>query len=157
MYSSSSLLVVLFTVLALFSVTVESRQSVKFGKSFNGKNTWFAGKDAQSVACYGDLENNSNVNAQDSWHIAAVNMDSYSGGEKSACFECAKITYKKRSVIVRIVDDCQGCASNQMDLSKSAFDSLAPLSVGEINTKIQWVKCPSKGIKWPTSPKIKNS
>ncbi|KAG0055301.1 hypothetical protein BGZ83_009059 [Gryganskiella cystojenkinii] len=155
--SQSSILVALFTILAFFSITVESKQSVKFGKTFSGKNTWFAGKDARSVACYGDLEGNSNVNVNDAWHIGAVNLNSYSGGEKAACFECAKITYKRRSVIVRIIDDCQGCASNQIDLSKSAFSSLASLSVGVINSQVQWVKCPSKGIKWPSSPKVKNS
>ncbi|GJJ76610.1 hypothetical protein EMPS_08969 [Entomortierella parvispora] len=157
MHSTSSFLLALFAVLALFSITAESKMSIKFGKSFSGKNTWFAGKDAQSVACYGDLENNSHVNAEDSWHIGAVNMDSYSGGEKAACFECAKITYKKRSVIIRIIDDCAGCDSNQIDLSMDAFTSLAPASVGEINTSIQWVKCPTKGIKWPSTPKVKSS
>ncbi|KAI7816982.1 RlpA-like double-psi beta-barrel-protein domain-containing protein-containing protein [Gamsiella multidivaricata] len=110
----------------------------------------------KQVACYGDLLGNSHVNAGDSWHIAAVHMAHYKGGEKTACFECAKITSGRRSVIVRIIDDCAGCAPNQIDLTASAFKILAPLSQGVVKTTYQFVRCPSRGnLKWPKSPKIR--
>jgi len=147
-------------VIAVLSI-VEAKKSkatqvVKFGKKTSGKSTWFEGHDLKAVACYGDLEGNSNVNAGDSWHIGAVHMNYYKGGEKAACFECAKITSGRRSVVVRIIDDCAGCAPNQIDLTASAFKELAPLSQGVVHTVYEWVRCPSNGnLKWPKSPKVK--
>ncbi|KAF8935458.1 RlpA-like double-psi beta-barrel-protein domain-containing protein-containing protein [Dissophora ornata] len=144
-------------VVAILATTVEAGQNVKWGKAAAGKSTWFNGHDLKGVACYGDLENNSNVNAQDSWHIAAVHMASYTGGERAACFECVKITANRRSVVVRIIDDCAGCAPNQIDLTASAFKILAPLSQGVVKTSYEFVRCPTSGIKWPKSPAPKSN
>ncbi|KAG0307336.1 hypothetical protein BGZ98_000511 [Dissophora globulifera] len=142
-------------VIALMATAVEAGQSIKFGQTKSGKSTWFNGRDLKGAACYGDLQNK-NVNAQDSWHIAAVHMASYSGNEKSACFECVKITANKRSVIARIIDDCAGCSASQIDLTASAFKILAPLSQGVVKTQYQFVRCPTSGIKWPSSPAPKS-
>ncbi|KAG0326305.1 hypothetical protein BGZ99_009743 [Dissophora globulifera] len=134
-------------------VDAKATQSVKFTKKVKGLSTWFNGHDLKAVACYGDLKGNSHVNAGDGWHIGAVHMKYYKGGEKAACFECAKITAGKRSVIVRIIDDCAGCKPNQIDLTASAFKILAPLSQGVVHTTYEFVRCPSKGsLKWPKSP-----
>ncbi|KAF8981958.1 hypothetical protein BGZ46_002058 [Entomortierella lignicola] len=143
------------TILAVLTTT-QAGQVVKFGQSHSGKSTWFDGNDLKGAACYGDLLNQ-NKNAKDSWHIGAVHMDSYSKGEKAACFECAKITANRRSVIVRIIDDCAGCAPNQIDLTRSAFKILAPLSQGVVKTTYQFVKCPSGGSFWPSSPSPRSS
>ncbi|KAF9584181.1 hypothetical protein BGW38_007319 [Lunasporangiospora selenospora] len=133
-------------------------QVVKFRKSMGGKSTWFNGKDLKGAACYGNLMGNSNVNAADNWHIGAVHMASYKGNFKAACFECARITYNRRSIIVRLIDDCAGCAPNQIDLTASAFKALAPLSKGVINTKYEFIPCPSRGkLAWPKSPAPKKN
>ncbi|GJJ69557.1 hypothetical protein EMPS_01904 [Entomortierella parvispora] len=133
--------------------------TIKWGHKIKGVSTWFNGSDLKGAACYGDLENNSNVNAQDGWHIGAVPMKFYKDGVNAACFECAKITVGKRSVIVRIIDDCAGCAPNQIDLTASAFQCLAPLSQGVVNHVYEFVRCPSSGsaLKWPKSPAPKNN
>ncbi|KAG0046385.1 hypothetical protein BGZ83_008439 [Gryganskiella cystojenkinii] len=166
-FSQLSALLMVMTM-AIVSVVVEASDfkgkhgatnTVKFGHKIKGLSTWFNGHDLRGAACYGDLENNSNVNAADSWHIGAVHMKFYKGGEKTACFECAKITAGRRSVIVRIIDDCAGCAPNQIDLTATAFKALAPLSQGIVHTVYQFVRCPSSGsaLKWPKSPKVKSS
>ncbi|KAK3821983.1 MAG: RlpA-like double-psi beta-barrel-protein domain-containing protein-containing protein [Linnemannia elongata] len=132
-------------------------QTVRFGKKISGKSTWFNGHDLKGAACYGNLMGNSHVNAGDSWMIGAVHMKHYKGGDRTACFECAKITAGKRSIVVRIIDDCAGCAPNQIDLTASAFKKLAPLSQGVVKTTYEFVRCPSKGnLKWPKSPKPKS-
>ncbi|KAF9171121.1 hypothetical protein BGX21_006892 [Mortierella sp. AD011] len=154
MHFSRFSILVIVAVLAILTATVEASQKVKIGKKQSGKSTWFNGHDLKGAACYGDLEDK-NVNAKDNWRIGAVHMKSFSGGEKSACFQCAKITANKHSVVVRIIDDCAGCASNQIDLTSSAFKILAPLSKGVVKTTFQWVKCPSGGKFWPSSPKPK--
>ncbi|KAK3844941.1 MAG: hypothetical protein J3R72DRAFT_521660 [Linnemannia gamsii] len=62
----------------------------------------------------------------------------------------------KRSIVVRIIDDCAGCAPNQVDLTATAFKKLAPLNQGVVKTTYEFVRCPSKGnLKWPKSPKVK--
>ncbi|KAF9357199.1 hypothetical protein BGX26_004072 [Mortierella sp. AD094] len=144
-------ILVIAAILAILTATAEAGQNVKIGKSQKGKSTWFNGHDLKDVACYGDLENK-NVNAKDGWHIGAVHMKSYSKGEKDACFQCAKITANRRSVVVRVIDDCAGCAPNQIDLTASAFKILAPLSQGVVTTTYEWVKCPKSSF-WPSSPK----
>ncbi|KAF9357286.1 hypothetical protein BGX26_003985 [Mortierella sp. AD094] len=148
-------------VIAFVSLTEasEPKQNVRFGKKVFGHSTWFNGHDLKAVACYGDLENNSNVNAGDGWHIGAVHMDFYKS-EKSVCFECVKITALKksskqptRSVVVRIIDDCAGCHPTQIDLTASAFKQLANLNDGVVYTQYEFVRCPTRGnLKWPKSP-----
>ncbi|KAF9363030.1 hypothetical protein BGX34_005038 [Mortierella sp. NVP85] len=147
-------------VLALISVAeAGATQTVRFNKDRSGVSTWFNGHQLKSVACYGDLMGNSHVNAADGWHIGAVHMAAYKGGEKSVCFECAKVTVGHRSIIVRIIDDCAGCKPNQIDLTASAFKVLAPLSKGVIKTSYRFIRCPSSGslLKWPKSPAVRRS
>ncbi|KAF9918557.1 hypothetical protein BX616_007857 [Lobosporangium transversale] len=124
----------------------------------NGVSTWFNGHDLKGAACYGTLLGNSHVDAKDGWYIGAVRMKHYVGGYRAACFECARITSGRRSIIVRIIDDCAGCKPNQIDLTASAFKALAPLSRGVIHTKYEFIRCPSRGnLKWPKSPKARSN
>ncbi|KAG0346910.1 hypothetical protein BG004_000551 [Podila humilis] len=134
-------------------------QVVRWNKKMSGVSTWFNGHDLKGAACYGNLMGNSNVNARDNWHIGAVHMASYVKGNRGACFECAKITRGKKSIIVRIIDDCASCKPNQIDLTASAFKALAPLRVGVIKTTYEFIRCPSRGsaMKWPKSPAVKKN
>ncbi|KAF9185840.1 hypothetical protein BGZ51_007635 [Haplosporangium sp. Z 767] len=128
-------------------------QTVKYGRKLTGKSTWFNGHHLKGAACYGNLMGNSHVNAKDSWHIGAVNTRHYKGGDRAVCFECAKVTYNRRSIIVRIIDACSSCTANHIDLTASAFKTLAPLSKGVIKTTYEFVRCPQRGnLKWPKSP-----
>ncbi|KAF9933004.1 hypothetical protein FBU30_006828 [Linnemannia zychae] len=158
MYFTKIALMVTMTVFALLSAvsSVEAATTIQFGKKASGKATWFRGKDAEDVACYGILQNK-NVNAQDSWHIAAMRLSQFSGGVKNACFECLRITAGSRSVIARIIDDCSSCGSGHVDLSLSAFTKLAPKDKGVVKITYEFVRCPSSGsdLKWPKSPSVK--
>ncbi|KAF9319337.1 hypothetical protein BG003_009418 [Podila horticola] len=149
----------IFAVVVAIVSTVEAKrtQVVRWNKKMSGLSTWFNGHDLKSTACYGNLLGNSHVNAQDGWHIGAVHMDYYVKGYKAACFECAKISYGKKSIIVRIIDDCAGCKPNQIDLTASAFKALAPLSQGVVKTTYEFVRCPSSHLKWPKSPVVRKN
>ncbi|KAF9149359.1 hypothetical protein BG015_008843 [Linnemannia schmuckeri] len=153
-------LMVAMTLFALLSVisTSEAATKIQFGKKASGKATWFNGRDAEDVACYGILENK-DVNAKDSWHIAAMRLSQFTGGVKKACFECLRVTAGSRSVIARIIDDCSSCGSGHVDLSLSAFTKLAPKSKGVVSIKYEFVRCPSSGsnLKWPKSPAVKKN
>ncbi|KAF9266024.1 barwin-like endoglucanase [Marasmius fiardii PR-910] len=53
------------------------------------------------------------------------------------CGKKAKVSHAGKSVTVTIVDRCPGCGNSGIDLSPSAFEKLAPLSVGRLS-----------GVKW---------
>ena len=48
-----------------------------------------------------------------------------------------RVTYGKKSVTVTVADTCPGCAVGSVDLTPTAFQKLAPLSVGRLH-----------GVKW---------
>ncbi|MFI6699364.1 RlpA-like double-psi beta-barrel domain-containing protein [Streptomyces sp. NPDC050509] len=43
------------------------------------------------------------------------------------------------SVVVRVVDKCMGCATNDVDLSPTAFSRIGDLNAGRINVSWDWV------------------
>jgi expansin (peptidoglycan-binding protein) len=65
--------------------------------------------------------------------VAAMNGSQY---KKSWCGQCVLVTGPSGMVKVRIVDLCPGCAVGGLDLSKQAFEAIAPLSAGRV--KITW-------------------
>ncbi len=56
--------------------------------------------------------------------------------KKSWCGQCVVVTGPMGTVKVRIVDLCPGCAFGGLDLSRQAFEAIAPLSAGRV--KISW-------------------
>ncbi|CAG8583892.1 11457_t:CDS:2 [Diversispora eburnea] len=56
--------------------------------------------------------------------------------KNTKCGKRIKVTRGKKSVVVRVVDRCEGCKSGDIDLSPAAFEKLASLSVGR--TKCSW-------------------
>ncbi|KAG0003483.1 hypothetical protein BGZ65_001655 [Modicella reniformis] len=141
-----------FAILAVLTSTTEAKQSIKYGKKVSGKSTWFDGHQLKGAACYGIILHK-DINAKDNWYIGAVRMSSFEGGVRGACFECAKVTANRRSVIVRLIDDCTSCSSDQIDLTASAFKILAPLKEGVIKMQYEFVRCPTSGsLKWPSNP-----
>jgi len=44
-----------------------------------------------------------------------------------------------RSVVVKVVDRCEGCAYDDVDFSPSAFDQLASQSEGRVAITWEWV------------------
>ncbi|KAF9977789.1 hypothetical protein BGZ73_004856 [Actinomortierella ambigua] len=144
----------LLTIAALFAASTADAQklTVRNGRSVNGMSTWFDGSHLKGAACYGNLMNR-NVNARDGWHIAAVNFATFRGGQREACFKCARVSHKGRSIDVRIIDGCRSCKRGHIDLTKSAFKTIAPLRQGVAKVKIQWIPCTKKPKFWPSSPK----
>ncbi|KAG8765621.1 hypothetical protein FRC12_007396 [Ceratobasidium sp. 428] len=54
-------------------------------------------------------------------HVVAIG-----GANKSTCGKTATVTYKGKSVKVKVVDECPVCGHDNIDLSPSAFEQLAP-------------------------------
>ncbi|KAM5543880.1 hypothetical protein V8D89_002497 [Ganoderma adspersum] len=53
------------------------------------------------------------------------------------CGRKMRVTYGSKSVTVTVADTCPGCAVGSVDLTPTAFQKLAPLSVGRLH-----------GVKW---------
>ncbi|KAG8741401.1 hypothetical protein FRC10_002921 [Ceratobasidium sp. 414] len=67
-------------------------------------------------------------NNKNSEHVVAIG-----GAGKSTCGKTATVTYKHKTVRVKVVDECPVCGHNNIDLSPSAFEQLAPKSKGKLN------------------------
>ncbi|TGO07352.1 hypothetical protein BTUL_0288g00010 [Botrytis tulipae] len=63
--------------------------------------------------------------------MSAGLMGTQSNGNPN-CGKKIKINYGGKSVTVKVVDKCMGCARYDLDLSPAAFKALAPESAGRI-------------------------
>ncbi|KAJ7169976.1 RlpA-like double-psi beta-barrel-protein domain-containing protein-containing protein [Mycena filopes] len=86
------------------------------------------------------------TDSDSSSYIAAVSIDlfdnypGYNGANPNnnpVCNRQVKATYQGKTVTVRIVDRCTGCASKDLDFSPLAFQELADPSVGRL-TGVTW-------------------
>ncbi|CAO3593463.1 unnamed protein product [Absidia cylindrospora] len=112
------------------------------------RGTWYSGKGLQDAACYG-RKGLPKFSAKPSDMIGAMAMQDH-----EYCYECMHITNTKNhhSVIVKIVDKCEGCVVGEaVDLTPEAFKKLNPegLEVGVLNIKWNVVECPeSIKLRW---------
>ncbi|KAF8902709.1 riboflavine-aldehyde-forming enzyme [Mucidula mucida] len=71
---------------------------------------------------------------QNSDHVVALASAQYSSGAN--CGRQIRVNYNGKSVTARVADLCAGCVSGDVDLTSSAFEVLAPLSVGRM--RVTW-------------------
>jgi expansin (peptidoglycan-binding protein) len=117
-------------------------------RDISSKMTFYEDDQLNNAACYG-RDGIRSYNAKPSDRIGAVSNN-------NMCYQCIKITNPKnrKSVIVKIVDECEGCAKNNIDVTRSAFSSIANLDDGIVKITWKGVACPSKG-RFPTFEKNK--
>ncbi|RGB31222.1 hypothetical protein C1646_709527 [Rhizophagus diaphanus] len=117
-------------------------------RDFNSKMTFYEDDQLNNAACYG-RDGIPKYNAKPSDRIGAMSNN-------NMCYQCVKITNpkNKKSVVVKIVDKCEGCPKNNIDLTRSAFASIANTNDGIVKIKWKGVACPSKG-RFPTTEKNK--
>lgn len=75
--------------------------------------------------------------------VAAMNGVDYAGA--AWCGGCVEVTGPLGKVVVRIVDQCPGCAKGDLDLSREAFAMIADLSAGRVQMTWNEVACPVTG------------
>ena len=76
-------------------------------------------------------------------NVAAMNAPQYAGS--AACGTCLRVTGPRGSVVVRVVDQCPGCASGHLDLSREAFARIAEPAQGRVSIQWQPVACEGLG------------
>jgi expansin (peptidoglycan-binding protein) len=75
--------------------------------------------------------------------VAAMNAPDYANA--AWCGACVAVTGPTGSVVVRIVDQCPGCAHGDLDLSEEAFAMISPLSAGRVAITWHEVACDVSG------------
>ncbi len=75
--------------------------------------------------------------------VGAMNAADY--GTADYCGGCVEVDGPDGSVVVRIVDQCPGCAKGDVDLSREAFGMIAPLSAGRVEITWREVACEVSG------------
>ena len=75
--------------------------------------------------------------------VAAMNAPDY--GDAVWCGACVDVAGPNGDVVVRIVDQCPGCAKGSLDLSETAFAMIAPVSAGRVAITWHEVDCPVTG------------
>ena len=83
--------------------------------------------------------------------VAAINAPDYAIA--AWCGACLAVTGPTGEVIVRVVDQCPGCAHGDLDLSSEAFARISPLSAGRVAITWHEVACDVQG---PLSYHFKN-
>ncbi|KAL7921873.1 Non-catalytic module family expansin [Trichoderma austrokoningii] len=69
--------------------------------------------------------------------VAAVSHSLYDS--EHPCGRNIRIQNGDKSVVVKVVDRCGGCAENDLDLSQSAFEEvIGPLGIGRAPASWEW-------------------
>jgi expansin (peptidoglycan-binding protein) len=90
-----------------------------------------------------DGSGNCSFDASSDLMVAAINGVDYSNAKW--CGACLAVTGPNGEVTVRVVDQCPGCAKGDVDLSREAFEKIAPLSAGRVDITWRPVACPVQG------------
>ncbi|CEP15893.1 hypothetical protein [Parasitella parasitica] len=112
-----------------------------FEKRGSGRGTWYTGSDLKNAACYG-RKGFSEFTPKSNDMIGAMKMN----GGFEYCYKCMKVTNNKnkKTVTVKIVDQCAGCDNNNaVDLTPAAFKKLeSDLGKGILDISWKVVDCP---------------
>jgi len=113
------------------------------------------GEEQAGIATYYDFADGSGAclfdPTPDDLDVAALNADQFE--QAAYCGACARVTGPNGTVTVRIVDLCPDCGSGHLDLSPSAFEKIAPLEAGRVDTTWSLVSCAVGG---PVAYKFKD-
>ncbi|GMG35865.1 unnamed protein product [Ambrosiozyma monospora] len=87
---------------------------------------------------------NCGTSSSDSDYVVAISRALYltkvdSQDISSYCGQQIDVNYGGKSVTVTVVDSCESCGENDLDLSPSAFSALADQSVGVLDIEWNWV------------------
>lgn len=96
----------------------------------SGNMTWYNDKGYGACGTPIDASSQNLVAVSKQWFTSA------NPNKDPLCKRSVKVSYKGKSITLPIRDMCPGCAKGHIDLSKPAFQSLAPLGLG--NVPVTW-------------------
>ncbi|CAG8583873.1 11456_t:CDS:2 [Diversispora eburnea] len=139
-FTSSQFMFLVMVIVVLLTFTIDSCNSapidntteIHLFKRFTGDMTYYH----LGLGACGKYNNDNELVCA----LPKAQFDPYTPNgnpnKNTKCGKRIKVTRGKKSVVVRVVDRCDGCKSGDIDLSPAAFKKLASLSVGR--TKCSW-------------------
>jgi expansin len=115
--------------------TVPSLPTVAIGETKSGDGTYYDFANGDGACMFGPSPNDMD--------IAALNAPDWGGS--SLCGACAEVTGPKGTVTIRIVDQCPGCKTGDLDLSPQAFGKIADMAAGRVPITWKLVTCSVTG------------
>ncbi|OCH93981.1 barwin-like endoglucanase [Obba rivulosa] len=103
-------------------VTVASALYITSAAAYTGEITYYNTENGYG-ACGTQLS--------DSGYTAALSSDVYDNG--AYCGQSIQIEWQGNTVTATVEDLCPGCDSTSVDLTPTAFEALAPTSVGVLS------------------------
>lgn len=120
---------------ATSSTSTTSTATLVPSGDFSGKGTYY---DTGLGAC--------GWTNQDSDYIVAVSHFLYepetingNSNNNNLCGKMIRASYEGKSVDVKVVDECMGCAERDLDFSPSAFSQIADKDLGRIDITWEWL------------------
>ncbi len=105
------------------------------GPTFTGQATWYDATSSSVGACSVPLSFT---------NFAAVGPTRWAGS--AACGSCLDVTGPDGGTVrVRVADQCPECDASHVDLSRAAFEALAPAAAGRIDVTVTPVACADSG------------
>ncbi|MFE3599991.1 RlpA-like double-psi beta-barrel domain-containing protein, partial [Streptomyces sp. NPDC059142] len=102
------------------------------GVQANGQATWYN----TGLGACGWYNNDSEL-------VVAISTTLYgtypNPNNSPQCGRQIRVNGPLGSVVVRVVDKCMSCATNDVDLSPTAFSRIGDLNAGRINVSWDWV------------------
>ncbi|KAJ2723775.1 hypothetical protein GGI07_002394 [Coemansia sp. Benny D115] len=101
--------------------------------SFSGRLTYY---NPANGACGGSGYGDDDM-------VAALNAEQYGDVDSVSdyCGKCAQIEGDKATIVVKIIDACEGCGYGALDLSPSAFKKVTSDDGVSENVSWSWVDC----------------
>ncbi|KAK2466137.1 hypothetical protein APHAL10511_001779 [Amanita phalloides] len=100
--------------------------------------TWYTGKDLSNPSCWP----NTYWSPTDASFVCARTERGWANGP--GCFQFLEICNgPAKCIFVRVVDECAGCSTGHLDLTRAAFASLAELDRGKCQVQFRQATSPS--------------
>ncbi|KAL7929686.1 expansin-like protein [Trichoderma chlorosporum] len=117
----------IFTLsLAIVTSAAPIEAEIRAASTYSGSLTWYN----PGLGACGWTNNDNNP-------VVAVSRYIYDS--ESVCDRKIRVTYKGQSEVLTVVDRCEGCAVNDLDLSPAAFRGVVgDLKVGRTDGTWEW-------------------
>ncbi|KAK0667484.1 RlpA-like double-psi beta-barrel-protein domain-containing protein-containing protein [Cercophora samala] len=114
-------------------LAVEAREIV--AARARGELTWY---NAGLGAC-GNWNNDGELIVALNHHVFDPQTPNGNPNRNPLCNRKIRVSYGGKTVDVKVVDRCPGCAAGDLDLSPAAFQRLAPLGAGRVTGDWWWI------------------
>ncbi|MFJ7998423.1 RlpA-like double-psi beta-barrel domain-containing protein [Streptomyces sp. NPDC096310] len=118
--------------LGVVGATAAPAAAAPSGAQATGQATWYN----TGLGACGWYNNDSEL-------VVAISVAQYGNypnpNNSPQCGRQIRVNGPLGSVVVRVVDKCMGCATNDVDLSPTAFSRIGDLNAGRINVSWDWV------------------